>query len=460
MANKETKKNIQMKRYYIIAVLFIFIMASCSKKLDINPQQSVDEDLVFNSDKNIKTALTGAYDVVSGAELLGGDMQLYSELLGADGEITWVGTYNEPDEIFNKSILTNNSFVRDTYSEGYRAINICNNIIEAIDLVNPDDRDHVKGQALFLRGLVYFELVELYAHSYSEGNANSSLGLQLVTTPTKNGQITDANRVPRSTVAETYQQIISDLTTSKTLMEEDYGPYAGKYVAAAVLSRVYLQMADYQKAAAEASDVIENSGASLENAYSLAFNNTAPSSEDIFVLPITAQDGSNDLQLFFSISDYGARDGDVEINQSHLDLYEPSDARLALFYKDASDIYRSGKWKFQYRYLPVIRLAEMYLTRAEANFRLGTAVGATPDYDLNTVIRNRVGLSPVAVTLNNILYERRLELAHEGQRIQDIKRLKGSADGFDYDDNKMVFPIPLREINASEGVLVQNPGYN
>ena len=449
-----------MKRYYITAILFTCIIASCSKKLDINPTQSVDENLVFNSDKNIKSALIGAYNVVSGAALLGGDLQLYSELLGAGGEITWVGTYNQPDEIFNKSILTNNSYVRDTYTEGYRAINICNNIIAAIDLVHEDDRDDVKGQALFLRGLVYFELVKMFAHPYSEGNTSSALGLQIVTSPTKDGKITEVNKVPRSSLEDTYQQILSDLTTAKSLLGDDYGAYAGKYVAAAVLSRVYLQMADYQKAAAQANDVIENSGASLEGDYSKAFNNTAPSSEDIYVLPVTAQDGDNDMHLFWSISDYGARDGDVEIEPKHINMYEAGDSRLALFYLDGSDIYRSGKWKFQYRYLPIIRLAEMYLTRAEANFRMGTSVGATPNHDLNEVIRNRAGLTPIAVTLDNILYERRLELAHEGQRIHDIKRLKQSVDGFSYNDNKLVLPIPLREINAGEGVLEQNPGYN
>jgi hypothetical protein len=61
--------------------------------------------------------------------------------------------------------------------------------------------------------------------------------------------------------------------------------------------------------------------------------------------------------------------------------------------------------------------------------------------------------------LDNILHERRVELAHEGQRIHDIKRLKESIDGFDYDANELVFPIPLREINAGGGVLLQNPGY-
>ncbi len=447
-----------MKKYIIILSVLTTLMAGCGKKLDIQPTQSLDENQVFTSDANIKVALNGAYDVASGGSLLGGDLQMYSELLGSDGEISWVGTFNQPDEIFNKKILTNNSYVRDTYLEGYKLINICNNIINSINVVKESDRNAVKGQALFLRGLIYFELAELYAKPYSAGNANVNLGLQLVTTPTLNGQITDANKVARSTVQQTYDQIVADLTAAKPLIGTGRGVKGSKSAVAATLSRVYLQMANYAGARDEANYVIQNSGGSLEMEYSKAFNNTSPSSEDLFVLPITAQDGTSDLHTFFSIIDFGARDGDIEINQQHLDLYEADDARLAFFYLDVNSIYRSGKWLLQYKYLPVIRLAEMYLTRAEANFRLGTIVGATPAQDLLR-IRTRAGLAAVPVTLENILLERRLELAHEGQRIQDIKRLKLSVDGLAFDANALVFPIPLREINAGAGVVLQNPGY-
>jgi len=436
------------------------LLSACGKKLNINPQQSVDENIVFTSDANIKSALRGAYDVVSGASLVGGDLQMYSELLGANGEITWAGTYQQPREIFRKTMLTTNSFLRDTYTDAYKAINICNNIIESIDIVNEGDRDHVKGQALFLRGLMYFELVKLFALPYSAGNTSSNPGLQLITVPTKNGEVSDANKKPRSSVEETYQQIINDLTTAKSLMEDQIGVYAGKYTAAAVLSRVYLQMADYQKAAQEANDVIENSGASLESDCRKAFNNSSPSSEDIYVMPVTPQDGSNDMWLFWSIGDYGARDGDVEVDQKQIDLFASGDQRLGWFYIDESDIYRSAKWQFQYRYLPVIRLAEMYLTRAECNARLGTSIGATADEDLNDVIRARAGLGAVSATVDNIIYERRLELVDEGQKIHDIRRLKQSVDGFQYNDNKLVCPIPQREVDAGNGILTQNPGYN
>jgi hypothetical protein len=327
-----------------------------------------------------------------------------------------------------------------------------------IDKVNAADKDRIQGEALFLRGLMYFELVKLYAKPYSAGNITTNLGLQIVTVPTVNGNVTAANLVARSTVKETYDQILADLTAAKPLMADDYGVYAGTHAASAVLSRVYLQMEDFAKARDEAHAVITNSGTSLEAVYSKAFNNTSPSKEDIFVLPITAQDGVNDMHTYWSIRAFGARAGDVEINQSHLDLYEAADLRLALFYDDGGTFY-SGKWQLQYKYLPLIRLSEMYLTRAEANFRLGAVVGATPAEDI-LIIRNRAGLGASLLSLNNILLERRRELAHEGQRIHDVKRLRQTVDGFAYDANKLVLPIPIREINAvGPSILIQNPGY-
>lgn len=452
-----------MKKLQIILTVSLIFFISCSKKLDIKPTQSIDRTDVFTSDANIKAALIGAYDGLSKATFLGGDIQLYSELLGADDEIAWVGTYNQPDEIFMKQILTNNSFVSDTWLQGYKTINICNNIISAIDIVKEDDRDRVKGEALFLRGLVYFEMVELFAKPYSAGNVSTNLGLQLITTPTTES-ITDANRVARSTVEQTYNLILDDLKQAKELLPEpdpdDPVVYATKYVASAILSRVYLQMEDYANALAEANEVVESQAYSLTETYAKEFNNTANTSEDIFAMQVSAQHDENDMHLYWSIIDYGARDGDVEINDKHLELYEPDDARLALFYIDDQDIYRSGKWKLQYKNIPIVRLAEMYLTRAECNFRLGSSDGADPESDINDVIRSRAGLAPVTVTLDQILLERRLELAHEGQKIQDVKRLKGSVDGFDYDANKLVFPIPIREINAvGESILKQNDGY-
>lgn len=448
-----------MKKLLFIITITGLIATGCSKKLDIKPTQEIAEEEVFTNDANIKAALNGAYDALSSSSLLGGDMQLYAELLGADDEIRWAGTFNEPREIWNKAILTNNGYVSATWNAAYRAINICNNIINAIEKVNEEDRDRVRGEALFIRGVIYFELVKLYGKPFTAGNTTTNLGVQIVTTPTV-GNISDANYVPRSTVQETYDLIVSDLTSAKSLLPEENDIYATTYAASAYLSRVYLQMEDYAKARDEADAVIAGEYYALNDSYAACFNNESNTDEDIFAMQVTAQDGANDMHLFWSIPDFGGRDGDVDVEEKHLDLYEADDERLALFYLDDQDIYRSGKWKIQYRNLPVLRLAEMYLTRAECNFRLGTDIGDSPENDVN-LIRSRAGLGSLeGLSLDDIILERHLELAHEGQRVHDIKRLKGSADGFSFDANEMVFPIPISQINAvGADILEQNDGY-
>lgn len=454
-----------MKKIYI--VLLTAVLGACVGELDLKPQQSLAEEIAMSSDANIKKALLGAYDGLSGynanlaspsfGSLWGGDLFLYSELLASDGEISWVGTFNEPREVFGKRMLTNNSYIRNNWTGGYYTINICNNIIASIANVNEDDQDRVKGEALFIRGSVYFELVRYFAQPYSAGSVATNLGVPLVLEPTKG--VTAEIQKSRSTVAQVYDQVIADLTAAEALLPESNDIFASKSAATAILSRVYLGMDDFAKARDAANRVIESGNYELTATYAEAFNNVENSTEDIFAMQTSAQDGNNNMQLYWSIPDFGGRDGDVEINDKHLNLYENGDDRLDLFYEGNGAV-RSGKWRDQFTVLPVIRLAEMYLTRAEANFRLGTVVGDTPLNDIN-LIRNRVSLPDLTageLTLNAIIKERKLELAHEGSAIHDLKRLKGSADGFSYSANAMVFPIPVREVNANPN-LQQNPGY-
>lgn len=453
-----------MKKLITLLIITI-IFFSCNKKLDVSPTDSIPEESVFADDASIKKALIGAYDVMTGDYLLNGDLQLYSELLGAGGEIRWDGTYDQPNQIFLKTMLINNDWIASTWQDAYKAINICNNIIASIDKVNKKDRDRIKGEALFIRGDMYFELVNYFAKPYSAGNITTNPGVQLVTTPTQGGT-SEVNYVKRSTVAETYDLILSDLTQAESLLPEESLPaserniHANKFCAEFVLSRVYLQMEDYTTARDKADDIINNGSYSLTNTYAAEFNNEENSSEDIFDAQVNEQDDNNDLFLFWSIVKYGARSGDVSVLQSHIDLYEADDDRVKLFYKGNGE-WRSGKWQLPFKNIPLMRLGEMYLARAECNFRLGTSVGATPFEDIET-IRSRVGLPTTQsyITLDNIILERHLELAHEGQRIQDIKRLKQSVDGFAFDANELVFPIPINEINAvGPDILEQNPGY-
>lgn len=446
-----------MKKYIAIILISALFISSCDKELDLLPQQSIAEDVALSSDANVKKVLNGAYDAMSNGNLYGGNLFLLSELLAANGEIRWEGTFIEPREIWLKSMLTTNSNVRETWLHAYRTINIANNVLSAIKVVNTADQNRVKGEALFIRGVMYFELVKLYAQPYSAGSTSTNLGLPLILEPTRG--IDQTSYKPRKSVEETYTQIIADLTEAESLLPNSNRVFASKPAASAMLSRVYLQMARYAEARDAANRAISVAiDRSLTTTYSAAFNNAANSSEDLFAIQVSALDGANNMHLFWSIPAFGARDGDVSIQSSHMALYDPIDARRALFYL-GDGATRSGKWRLQFRNLLIIRLAEMYLTRAEANFRLTTSIGATVASDINR-IRSRVFLPPLlVVNLSDILKERKLELAHEGHAVHDLKRLQGSADGFAYNSNKMIFPIPQREIDASKGVLQQNAGY-
>ena len=225
------------------------------------------------------------------------------------------------------------------------------------------------------------------------------------------------------------------------------------------MARVYLQKGDYAKSRDAADAVIGSGMYALQKTYASVFNNDNNTLEDIFATQITPQDRFSSMTEFFSVPDFGGRDGDIEILDGHLNLYSAGDKRFDLFFNGNGSI-ECGKWNNQYGVVNLIRLAEMYLIRAECNTRLSTSVGATPVDDYN-IIHTRAGLDPVAsVSLDEILYERRLELAFEGFKIHDVRRLHESVGDFQYYDPKLLFPIPAREIDANPALKTQqNLGY-
>ena len=230
----DVKRN-KMKKTVIhkfLALVIAIGLASCDDKLDLSPAQSIDEGQALTTDSNVKSVLVGAYNDLGNGSLFGGNILRDSELLAANGEIRWAGTFNGPREIFNKSMTVNNADVTGEWLQAYSAINIANNVLSAIDVVNAADRDRVRGEALFIRGVLYFELVKFYAQPYSAGNVNSNLGVPLVLEPTR--AISEDSQVPRNTVQEVYNQVISDLTTAESLLPSSNGIYATDAAAAAL----------------------------------------------------------------------------------------------------------------------------------------------------------------------------------------------------------------------------------
>ena len=176
---------------------------------------------------------------------------------------------------------------------------------------------------------------------------------------------------------------------------------------------------------------------------------------------VTAQDGTNSLNTCFGrqIASFPGSNGrsDCKIKPAHLALYETGDVRRNFFAVSGGNNY-SQKHLDPRGNVPIIRLSEMYLTRAEGNFRNGTTVGARPLDDIN-VIRRRVGL-PVrtSVTIDNITNERYLELAFEGHNLNEARRLQKNVGSLPWNSGKLILPIPQREMDVNKN-LVQNQGY-
>jgi len=441
----------------ISTVVVCGIFTGCDKYLDLEPSQNISEKIALTSDENVKHVLTGAYSEFALAGIYGGNLLMNAELLGGNGEIQWVGTYIDPRQVFNKTMISTNSQASSHWIDSYSVINTANNILSALTVVKDADRDRVQGEALFLRSLMYFDLVRFFADQYQFGTANTQYGVPLVLTATQG--ITAASMVTRNTVDEVYNQVIADLILAASKLPADNDVYASSGAANALLARVYLQKGDYA-AARDASNAVINSGVySILPAYADVFNQDNNTSEDIFATQITPQDRFSAMTEYFSIPEFGGRTGDIDILDAHLNLYPAGDTRKDLFFI-GEGAERCGKWNNQYGVVNLIRLAEMYLIRAECNQRLSTAIGATPLADFN-VIHTRAGLvAATSVTLADILLERRLELAFEGFKIHDMRRLHSNVGALPYNDPKLLFPIPAREIEANPNLKPQqNPGY-
>lgn len=451
-------KNFKYTR--IVLSLFTLSFLGCNDNLNLTPEDALVTEVAIKDPANIQKLLVGTYGLARSSSSYGGSIALASELLANDGDLYWNGTYIQPGEFDQKAMLADNSYVRDIWLNGYKINNQSNIILDNLSVVtNADDKARIEGEAKFLRGLVYFDLGRLFAKPYVAGAVNSQLGVPILLAP-----VLDPNKITypkRNTLEEVYTQVIADLTAAYNLLPESNGIYANKYAAAALLARVYLDKGDYVNARTMANSVIDNSGASLTPSFAKAFNNSENSSEDIFDWQITSQDkSSNYFNTFWASVDFGGRSGnpDVDIETQHMDIYDDSNDERSLFFYEGVYVCTT-KWKSQFANIPFIRLAEMYLIRAESNQRKNTSVGATPLEDITT-LRDRSGASTLSsVDLNDILMERRRELSFEGFALFDAKRLGRSVGSIPYNSNRLVMPIPLREMDANPN-LVQNEGYN
>ncbi|WP_345948046.1 RagB/SusD family nutrient uptake outer membrane protein [Mucilaginibacter sp. PAMB04274] len=475
-----------MKKNIIILLAGCAIgLSSCKKILDTEPRQSISSDVALNSAAGIRGLLNNAYSNLTQSGLFGRDIIVQSEVLADNCRIA---TSNS-----NRFVNEANNQPRahfDDYTTIYPIINKANLIIDYIDKVadaTAAQKASIKGQALFLRALLYFTLVNEYAYNPKQIVNSFNLGVPISLKGVST--VSQIEGLPRATSAQVYDQVKADLAAAITLLDNPAGNnakiYASKGGAQALLSRVSLYNQEYQAAIDNATAAINSGVATFVSTATVAgyqsIFNQKYSPESLFEINIDVSEsnGTNSIQNIYqrlnNASNSSSGYGDVVPSNSMLAAYEAGDLR-----KDAEliAVNKAGEPVFWIQKYPgsggqygvdnirVIRISEMYLNRAEAYARLGGAGNEDlARADVNR-IRARAGLPATAATgtalIDVILKERRVELAYEGHRWFDLTRLgmnivKDNGTLL-YTDFKILPPIPIGELDINPN-LVRNPGY-
>ena len=471
----------------ILVTLAVVFTTACEDFLVKEPRLSQSNELTLSTYEGLNSATGGAYSQLCATGWYGAGFVITADMKGGNAKRGSVVSGRYVDEY-----LWNNrpGATSGLWEVAYSTIAKANNVIEVIDGgfseagVEQAQLDQLKGECLFLRGLAYFDLARMFCQPYSAGTSNLGVPVVLVT---ENGY------PARNTVGETYDRIIEDLEDAVALLQtgndrDDNRGSATKAAAQALLAKVYLYMENWQQAADYAKAVIDNPAFSLFTAaqYTTYASNGyggggGKGPEIIFQVDGSEPNTSHGYWEAISYMMNPEGYGDCAASLDLINLYEAGDVRADLFLEPAK--YPGEFWSLKYpgrlgkirEYnTPVLRLAEMYLIRAEATLN-GASSEVTSLADYNAIRTNRGLTAATSVNLNDIYAERRRELCFEGNELFDLARTQRSLSRTDFTGlvNKDVtytpggsatvnflwaMPIPQAEIDANIN-CEQNPGY-
>jgi hypothetical protein len=476
------------KNHCLYIILFIACVGiACNKILDVTPRQSIDSSIALESPEAIEAALNAIYAALRPTNQYGRDLIAIPELLSDNAAHT-----NNPNELYSESRNLPGAHMNN-WQSSYYAINGINNILKVLseprDGITEDFRDRISGQAYFLRALFYHNLMRIYAYDPTAivTDANRG-GVPILTTPTL--KLDDLTFPARATINEVYDLIYADLQKAIELLEgktiggSDPEYYASATAASALLSRVALYKGDYSTVVTEATNVINaQSGKFQSNANYVSSWRSVKNPESLFELVYLVADniGVNEsLRATFTSRNFltsatFANRGNVVVSDDLFGKYAANDVRKGLIInglgrnngRNEITKFLSKNGTANLDNVPVIRISEMYLNRAEAFARMSPAQDAAALADLNK-IRVRAGLAEADASLtgqaliDEILLQRRLELAFEGHRFFDMKRLgmdiiKPSGN-VQFEEFRILARLPETEIQRNTS-LVQNFGY-
>jgi starch-binding outer membrane protein, SusD/RagB family len=453
-----------------LLALSALLLGACDTPLDVDPDSQLPFDEALDSPEEIAAGVRGAYDALQQGGAYDRDIIVFPDMY-ADN-LVFTGTFDTDAEVSDLAVQASNGAVQDIWEAAYDAINRANNVLSSlpgVEGMDPDEAAQFRGEALFIRALSYHNLVRWFG------------GVPLVLQPNwEIGDDENTNR-PRSTQAQVYAQIEADLEEAEGLLPSFSAGYlATSGAATALLARVYLDEGKYAQARDAATAVIDGGDYELIQPYGNVFA-VENSSEVIFSVQYTVTD-FNELAFWFFPSVLGGRRGFAPTadlaGAFGDDDTERFDRTIGFYQTSTGATRRYGNKYFRISTgednIIVLRLAEMYLIRAEANARLG-APAAIVLADVN-VVRERAEVAPLTAAdvdydesgtvtqdelLQAVLDERRLEFALEGHRFFDLRRIYGTAGTAEFlgiPEFRLLFPIPQDERDANPN-LGQNPGY-
>ena len=428
----------------------------CDSILNQTPPLDISNDVALSTPNGIVAALTGAADQFSSGAFYGGNTMSIGELWSNNVESN-VGADFGRLQILSYNLNIFNPEGRSMWGDGYGVINRANNIIRAVDNVTFADarqKELIRGRALALRGASLWALCLYFAQPWGFTPDNSHPGVVIRTEPT----LGDLGTVKaRATLKECYDQIIADLTQAAQILPAKDAPFMGSLAARGMLARVYFHMGEWAKAEAFCTEVIE-SGVFKLNPNVTDVVTTNSTSEVVFEIINSPVDNAGSIVWDFRQADNSLPRfwaGTDFVNAIYSDT---TDKRLALYVYRNSRLY-VAKWDRIAMNTPIIRLAELYLTRSECRAQQGNAAGSIADVN---VVRQRAGLKDLAATLtgnsllNAVRRERNIELAFEGDVFLERKRQRRNLKQRPWNDAALIFKIPDIEMNANT-LCVQNP---
>jgi hypothetical protein len=451
------KKNILS---FIMVVISLNI--SCKKFLEINsPKDQASPIDMFSNDATATSAITGIYSRMAISGAFSGNQNSISSIAGLSAdELRSHNTTLNP--FFNNDVPTSNTRL---WLELYTYIFTANAILEGLQTtpgVSMGMKDQLNGEAKFVRAICYFYLVNFYGE------------VPLVL----NTDYRNTKSISKSSISVTYNQILDDLINAETLLSEEYITTErirpNKWAAKALLSRVYLYLGNWNEAIQHATELINKKNifelsSEIDNVF------LKNSKEAIWQLMPTSGTNTKEGTLFILIS----TPTNVSLTTSLVNSFELGDNRRTKWISQFSNASGTYYFPFKYKirststgvineYSMIIRLAEIYLIRAEALAQAENSVLALEDINL---IRRRAGLTtPLqglskTQCLTEIGKQRRFELFTEfGHRWLDLKRTDKASEflaplkGSTWQETDVLYPIPETEIARNPNIK-QNIGY-